>query len=152
MLIAEGIEAEIKQLLEAAEESARADERTRKQAPRRRKHGRLRPGHEHLGLSVSDPGPSPFKYHLELTPAQLQAHPRRAARRCSTASASERAEARRVIGEVLEMLPDEHAIAAIRLDDDGEPSRSPTTDDRPATEPDPPDLPRLTLAGREPRR
>ncbi len=33
-----------------------------------------------------------------------------------------------MIGEVLEMLPDEHAIAAIRLEDDGEPE----TDDDPA--------------------
>ncbi len=87
---------------------------------------------------MSDPGPSPFKYHLELTPAQLKlTHD--ALRDLLAGLDDDRDEARRVIGEVLEMLPDEHAIAAIRVDDDGEPadgSGSTPDPDRP----EPPDL------------
>ena len=87
---------------------------------------------------MSDPGPSPFKYHLELTPAQLRlTHD--ALRDLLDGLGEERLEARRVIGEVLEMLPDEHAIAAIRLEDDGEPG----TDDDSGPEPDGPEPPDL---------
>jgi hypothetical protein len=87
---------------------------------------------------VSDPGPSPFKYHLELTPAQLRlTHD--ALRDLLEGLGEERAEAKRVIGEVLEMLPDENAIAAIRLTDDG----GPDPDDDLGPEPDGPEPPDL---------
>jgi uncharacterized protein YgfB (UPF0149 family) len=87
---------------------------------------------------LSDPGPSPFKYHLELTPAQLKlTHD--ALRDLLAGIGEERAEARRVIGEVLEMLPDEHAIAAIRVDDDGEQGDDP----EPTLDPDRPEPPDL---------
>jgi hypothetical protein len=87
---------------------------------------------------VSDPGPSPFKYHLELTPAQLRlTHD--ALRGLLDGLGEDRPEARRVIGEVLEMLPDEHAIAAIRLEDDGEPDERADSGPDPDG-PEPPDL------------
>jgi 3-dehydroquinate dehydratase len=87
---------------------------------------------------VSDPGPSPFKYHLELTPAQLKlTHD--ALRDLLDGLDENRDETRRVIGEVLEMLPDEHAIAAIRVDDDGESAEG--NEPGPAPDrPEPPDL------------
>ena len=87
---------------------------------------------------MSDPGPSPFKYHLELTPAQLRlTHD--ALRDLLEGLGEERAEAKRVIGEVLEMLPDEHAIAAIRLTADGGPDPDDDIGPEPAG-PEPPDL------------
>ena len=87
---------------------------------------------------MPDPGPSPFKYHLELTPAQLRlTHD--ALRDLLGSLGDDRPEARRVICEVLEMLPDEHAIAAIRLDDDGKPGPEEDPDDD-SGGPEPPDL------------
>ncbi|HET6831507.1 MAG TPA: hypothetical protein VFH44_09190 [Solirubrobacterales bacterium] len=85
---------------------------------------------------MPDPGPSPFRYHLELTPAQLKlTHD--ALRTLAVEPGSDE-RTRRIVAEVLEMLPDEDAIASIRLSDDGEPGR----DDEPDPErPAPPDQP-----------
>ncbi len=85
---------------------------------------------------MADPGPSPFRYHLELTPAQLKAvHD---ALRALAEGAGDRTRA--IADEVLAMLPDEEHIAQIRPGDDGdtveEDVASPDEDDGPA----PPDL------------
>ncbi|MFN8113109.1 MAG: hypothetical protein U0R51_07895 [Solirubrobacterales bacterium] len=77
---------------------------------------------------MADPGPSPFRYHLELTPAQLKAvHD---ALRALAEGADDRTRA--IADEVLAMLPDEEHIAQIRPGDDGGTEH----DDGPA----PPDL------------
>jgi hypothetical protein len=56
-----------------------------------------------------------FRYHLELTPVQLKiVHT--ALRSLSDDFGHDQSAVRRVIGEVLEKLPDEHAIRAIELD------------------------------------
>lgn len=81
---------------------------------------------------MSDPGPSPFKYHLELTPAQLKLT-HEALRDLLAKLGEDQSEARRVIHEVLEKLPDEQAIAAIRINDDGAREADPD-------QPEPPDL------------
>lgn len=67
--------------------------------------------------AAGKPPPTQFHYHLELTPAQLKI--------AYTALHSllddfghEQADVVRVIREVLDKLPDEHAIRAIRLDDE----------------------------------
>ena len=86
---------------------------------------------------MSDPGPSPFKYHLELTPAQLKLT-HQALGDLLAGLGEGREDSRRVIEEVLEMLPDEQAIAAIPLSDDGL-ERGADEDDDPGT-PDPPDI------------
>ena len=86
---------------------------------------------------MSDPGPSPFRYHLELTPAQLRlTHD--ALRTLAVEPGSDE-RTRRIIEEVLEKLPDEEHIAQIRLDDDGNAGAEPDPPDpdRPA----PPDQP-----------
>jgi hypothetical protein len=84
---------------------------------------------------VPDPGPSPFRYHLELTPAQLKlTHD--ALRTLAVEPGSDE-RTRRIVAEVLEMLPDEDTIAQIRLSDDGEPD----PDDDSGPEPTPPDQP-----------
>ena len=62
-------------------------------------------------------GPSPFKYHLELTPAQLKLT-HTALRALLDDFGHEQQDVVAVIREVLEKLPDEHAIRAIRLDDE----------------------------------
>jgi hypothetical protein len=68
---------------------------------------------------VSDERPSsvPFRYHLELTPVQLKI--------VHTALSSllddfghEESDVQAVIRQVLEKLPDDHAIRAIRLEDE----------------------------------
>jgi hypothetical protein len=59
----------------------------------------------------------PFHYHLELTPAQLKiAHT--ALHSLLDDFGHDEPEVHRVIHEILEKLPDEHAIRAIRLDDE----------------------------------
>ena len=86
---------------------------------------------------MPDPGPSPFRYHLELTPAQLRlTHD---ALRALAVEPGSDERTRRIIEEVLEMLPDEEHIAQIRLDDDGNAGPEPdySDPDRPA----PPDQP-----------
>jgi len=86
---------------------------------------------------VPDPGPSPFRYHLELTPAQLRlTHD--ALRTLAVEPGSDE-RTRRIVAEVLEMLPDEDAIAAIRLSDDGEPEDG--DGEPPPDRPAPPDQP-----------
>ncbi len=84
---------------------------------------------------MPDPGPSPFRYHLELTPAQLKlTHD--ALRTLAVEPGSDE-RMRRIVAEVLEMLPDEDTIAQIRLSDDGEPAgdesgQGPAPPDQPA--------------------
>ena len=56
-----------------------------------------------------------FRYHLELTPVQLKiVHT--ALRSLSDDFGHDQSAVRRVIAEVLEKLPDDHAIRAIELD------------------------------------
>ena len=87
---------------------------------------------------MPDPGPSPFRYHLELTPAQLRlTHD--ALRTLAVEPGSDE-RTRRIVAEVLEMLPDEDAIAQIRLSDDGEPEPGSESDADP-DRPTPPDQP-----------
>ena len=87
---------------------------------------------------MSDPGPSPFRYHLELTPAQLRlTHD--ALRTLAVEPGSDE-RTRRIVAEVLEMLPDEDAIAQIRLIDDGGETPEPDDDGSP-DQPAPPDQP-----------
>jgi hypothetical protein len=62
-------------------------------------------------------GPSPFRYHLELTPAQLKLT-HTALRPLLDDFGHEQSDVHAVIREILEKLPDEHAIRAIRLDDE----------------------------------
>jgi hypothetical protein len=63
----------------------------------------------------SDTPPAPFKYHLELTPAQLKIT-YTALHSLLDDFGHEEADVGAVIREVLEKLPDEHAIRAIQLD------------------------------------
>ena len=66
---------------------------------------------------MADPGPSPFRYHLELTPAQLKAVHDALRSLAAGPGADERT--RGIVAEVLAMLPDEEHIAQIRPGDDG---------------------------------
>lgn len=59
--------------------------------------------------------PGPFKYHLELSPAQLKIT-HTALRSLLDDFGHEQSDVHRVIREVLDKLPDEHAMRAIRLD------------------------------------
>ena len=90
-------------------------------------------------MSERGTGPSPFKYHLELTPAQLKLT-HTALRSLLDDFGHEQPDLHKVIREVLDKLPDEHAIRAIRLDDELErtladrqspPSSGPTGDEPP---------------------
>ncbi len=88
---------------------------------------------------MPDPGPSPFRYHLELTPAQLRLAHDALQGLAAGAEADERT--RRIVAEILEKFPDEDAIAAIRLSDDGGSAPEPEPDDpSPPANPEPPDL------------
>ena len=60
---------------------------------------------------------SPFKYHLELTPPQLKIT-HTALRSLLDDFGHEEHDVGQVIREILDKLPDEHAIRAIRLDDE----------------------------------
>jgi hypothetical protein len=62
-------------------------------------------------------GPSPFKYHLELTPAQLKLT-HTALRSLLDDFGHDDRGVHDVIRQILDKLPDEHAIRAIRLDDE----------------------------------
>ncbi|HEY8465225.1 MAG TPA: hypothetical protein VIL04_00320 [Solirubrobacterales bacterium] len=59
----------------------------------------------------------PFRYHLELTPEQLKIT-HTALRSLLDDFGHEEPEIHRVIREVLDKLPDEHAIRAIRIGDE----------------------------------
>ena len=81
-----------------------------------------------------------FHYHLELTPAQLKLT-HTALRSLLDDFGHDQSEVLRTIHEVLDKLPDEHAIRAIQLDQEIERQLRPRT--RPATSlPPPPDRPR----------
>jgi hypothetical protein len=60
---------------------------------------------------------SPFRYHLELTPPQLKIT-HTALRSLLDDFGHEEHDVGKVIREILDKLPDEHAIRAIRLDDE----------------------------------
>jgi hypothetical protein len=86
---------------------------------------------------VSDEGPdkpqtTQFHYHLELTPAQLKIT-HTALRSLLDDFGHDEREVLRIIHEVLDKLPDEHAIRAIQLDREVE--RQLTTGDSPGDEP-----------------
>jgi hypothetical protein len=61
------------------------------------------------------PDPSPFRYHLELTPPQLKIT-HTALRSLLDDFGHDEQDVVAIIHEVLEKLPDEHAIRAIQLD------------------------------------
>jgi hypothetical protein len=73
-----------------------------------------------------------FHYHLELTPAQLKIT-HTALHSLRDDFGRDQPEVLRTIHEVLEKLPDEHAIRAIQLDREIE--RQLTTGDEPGNEP-----------------
>ncbi len=73
-----------------------------------------------------------FHYHLELTPAQLKIT-HTALRSLLDDFGHDQAQVLRTIHEVLDKLPDEHAIRAIQLDQEIE--RQLTADDEPGDEP-----------------
>jgi hypothetical protein len=64
-----------------------------------------------------DTGSSPFRYHLELTPPQLKIT-HTALRSLLDDFGHDEQDVATVIREILEKLPDDHAIRAIRLDDE----------------------------------
>jgi hypothetical protein len=87
---------------------------------------------------VPDPGPSPFRYHLELTPAQLKAvHD---ALRALAAAPGSDERTREIVAEVLAMLPGEEHIAQIRPGDDGGTAPEPATPPDEEDGPGPPDI------------
>ena len=61
------------------------------------------------------PSQSPFRYHVELTPSQLKIT-HTALRSLLDDFGHEESDVHRVIREVLDKLPDEHAMRAVRLD------------------------------------
>ncbi|HKJ37106.1 MAG TPA: hypothetical protein VKA36_11105 [Solirubrobacterales bacterium] len=61
------------------------------------------------------PSPGPFRYHLELTPAQLKIT-HTALHSLLDDFGHEQSDVHRVIRDVLDKLPDEHAMRAISLD------------------------------------
>lgn len=84
-----------------------------------------------------EPGASPFKYHLELTPPQLKIT-HTALRSLLDGFGHEEHDVGKVVREILDKLPDEHAIRAIRLDDElardlGEAEDEPPPSDPPDT-------------------
>jgi hypothetical protein len=75
--------------------------------------------------------PAQIRYHLELTPAQLKIT-HTALRSLLDDFGHEEGEVVRIIHEVLEKLPDEHAIRAIALAHDAElPAPGPSRDGLP---------------------
>jgi hypothetical protein len=62
---------------------------------------------------------SPFRYHLELTPAQLKIT-HTALKSLLDDFGHDESDVHRIIHEVLAKLPDEHAIRAIQLDREAE--------------------------------
>ena len=80
----------------------------------------------------------PFRYHLELTPEQLKIT-HTALKSLLDDFGHDEPEIHRIIHSLLDKLPDDHAIRAIRIGEDGDPA--PVVDITPA-EPDPPEGPR----------
>jgi hypothetical protein len=83
-------------------------------------HTRRKAAREGEGISVSDDGSdnlqsTQFHYHLELTPAQLKLT-HTALRSLLDDFGHDQSQVLRTIHEVLDKLPDEHAIRAIQLD------------------------------------
>ncbi len=66
-------------------------------------------------MSNDEPSPGPFKYHVELTPAQLKIT-HTALHSLLDDFGHDQSDVNKVIREVLDKLPDEHAMRAIRLD------------------------------------
>jgi len=89
-------------------------------------------------MSDGGAGPSPFKYHLELTPAQLKLT-HTALRSLLDDFGHDEPRVHDVIRQVLDKLPDEHAIRAIRLDDEIERGLAETKPE-PEPQPEPPKL------------
>lgn len=87
-----------------------------------------------------EPGASPFKYHLELTPPQLKIT-HTALHSLLDDFGHEEHDVGKVVREILDKLPDEHAIRAIRLDDELAKELNAAEDPPPQTRPpsDPPD-------------
>lgn len=77
----------------------------------------------------------PFKYHLELTPPQLKIT-HTALHSLLDDFGHEESDVHRVIREVLEKLPDTHAMRAIRLDDELERQLESSEERPPKLEPD----------------
>ena len=93
------------------------------------------------------PPETPFRYHLELTPVQLKIT-HTALRSLLDDFGHDQSQVHRVIHEILAKLPDEHAMRAIRLEDEREPS-APTGPEAP----DPAvDLPRARPPDKDPSR
>lgn len=63
------------------------------------------------------PAPGRFRYHVELTPAQLKIT-HTALHSLLDDFGHEQSDVHRVIREVLEKLPDDHAMRAVRLDEE----------------------------------
>jgi hypothetical protein len=98
----------------------------------------LKAASEGEGNGVSDQGSdnrqsTQFHYHLELTPAQLKIT-HTALRSLLDDFGRGQPEVLRTIHEVLDKLPDEHAIRAIQLDQEVERQQT-TGDDEPGGEP-----------------
>lgn len=87
-----------------------------------------------------DLGESPFRYHLELTPAQLKIT-HTALRSLLDDFGHEEHDVGKVIREILDKLPDEHAIRAIRLDDELARGLAEAELESPSSPPPPPDPP-----------
>lgn len=68
-------------------------------------------------MNDETPSVGPFRYHLELSPAQLKIT-HTALHSLLNDFGHEQSDVHGVIREVLEKLPDEHAMRAIRLDDE----------------------------------
>jgi hypothetical protein len=82
------------------------------------------------------PSVGPFKYHLELTPAQLKIT-HTALHALLDDFGHEESDVKAVIREVLDKLPDEHAMRAVRLDTELERELQGEPDPPPAVDPDP---------------
>jgi hypothetical protein len=78
--------------------------------------------------SSDPPETSPFRYHLELTPAQLKIT-HTALRSLLDDFGHDQREVLTVIHEVLDKLPDEHAVRAIQLGREVEVQLSETVDE-----------------------
>lgn len=84
------------------------------------------------------PSPGPFRYHLELTPAQLKIT-HTALHSLLDDFGHEESDVHGVIREVLDKLPDEHAMRAVRLDTELDRELSGEGEGPAVLEPDPDD-------------